>query len=118
MRHPNFQDLMLKELRYRVGQLYGLAVIALEKQLAEGNMDAVKTVFKTAGLLEPHEEKRGDAQITVVLPGAHMQAAAIEVKSEQTKEETEERSEDRCPPTDSGSEVPGLQEADLQLLGP
>ena len=58
---------LIQEMRKNVANLGKKAIKVLELHLNEGNLEAVKIVFKSMGLAET-EMKQSDTNLTVVLP--------------------------------------------------
>ncbi len=83
---PEFQESLKRELRLRVSGLYGMAVNALKRALQDGNIEAIKVVFKSSGLLEQTETK-SDTSLTVIMPSGLPEQRIIEVKTEEVKSE-------------------------------
>lgn len=60
----------IQTIRTRTSHLAHLATDVLEKNLAKGDLEAVKLVYRTVGIFEAAEAKpQGDTNLTVVLPG-------------------------------------------------
>lgn len=72
MKSPEYQGEVKNAIRRKNAFLVGLAMKALEEQLRDGNLDAVKVVFKVAGALEQEQATaaKADSQLVVVMPGA------------------------------------------------
>jgi hypothetical protein len=72
-------------VRVQMGRLVTDAVNVIKKNLKEGNLEAAKVVFKTVGL-DNEENRVGETNLTVVLPGAD-EKPTIEVDSGQASSE-------------------------------
>jgi DNA-binding phage protein len=65
-----------------VADMTELAVEGLKKALKEGNINAINTHFRVIGLLGVEEVKKdtGSQNLTIVMPGAHVEKPAIETE--------------------------------------
>jgi hypothetical protein len=61
---------VIAKMRSQLSKLGEAAISVVKQHLQENNLEAAKLVFKTMGLME-QEEKQGDTQLTVILPGSH-----------------------------------------------
>ncbi len=57
-------------IKNRTAGLVDKALKALECSLDEGELEAVKLVFKTVGVLDAVDKPQGETNITIVAPGA------------------------------------------------
>lgn len=70
-------------IRTRTARLADKATVQLEKALNKGDLEAVKLVYKTAGIFDSIEKQpAGDTNLTVVLPGASKEVKADVVEGE------------------------------------
>lgn len=59
----------IAEIKTRTAGLVDKALAALEHNLDKNELEAVKLIFRTVGVLDPAETKQVDTQITIVAPG-------------------------------------------------
>lgn len=75
LKHPDIQGMIKRDTRLAVSKRVGEAVEMLFKLVKKENMDAVKTVFKIVGAMDPEAvlANKTDQQLTIILPGARQE---------------------------------------------
>jgi hypothetical protein len=68
---------LVQEMRQSIGKLGKKALQVLENHLDDNNLEAVKLVLKTMGLME-NEVKQADTTLNVILPGSTEKVIEVE----------------------------------------
>lgn len=84
LRHPDLQSLIKSHARLEVSKRVGKAVEMLFRLVNEGNMEAVKTVFKIVGAMDPEvlNANKNDQSLTIILPGAAPKKEEVAVENQ------------------------------------
>ena len=92
MRTPMYQEEIRRATIQQLSSLMGLATKVVKQQLEEGNLDAVKIVYKAFNLLDPEpvQAQKQDTGITIVLPqGMNQLNEVIDVSNQVSEERSE-----------------------------
>jgi coenzyme F420-reducing hydrogenase beta subunit len=92
MRTPMYQEEIRRATIQQLSSLMGLATKVVKQQLEEGNLDAVKIVYKAFNLLDPEpvQAQKQDTGITIVLPqGMNPVHEVINVSNQVSEERSE-----------------------------